>query len=634
MSYGNHNGLHISRAIIAENIGVTRVSQGAGSLGTASTNNLGGTLEFQSRTPSNEFSGTVAATYGADDTKRGFIRLDSGALTQGGLKGSVSYVYQDADKWKGEGAQRQHQVNAKIVQPLGDGSLTGFLNFSDRRENDYQDMSAEMITRLGNDWDNFAPDWATAIAVANAYVAAGGDDAAAVYPGNIASVDDAYYDASGLRRDWLAGVTLEGSLTQAIKGKITGYYHKNTGMGLWYTPYVATPGGAPISIRTTEYDIERKGVIAGLDIDLGAHKIATGLWYENNDFNQARRYYGLADQASPSQTSLNYPKNPFYTQWEFDYTTKTLQTYLSDSWTITDALTISAGFKGMQVKNEASPIVKGGFAEGKINAEDWFLPQAGVVYRVAEKTEVFGNYTENMRAYASAASTGPFSVTQEGFDAGLTTLKPETSQTWEMGVRTRSGQFQGSVAAYYVNFKNRQISLATGPSIVGSPSVLQNVGDVRSVGVEFAGLYNLTDTLSLFASYAYNHSQYRDDVYNASDVLIAATKGKTVVDSPKHLLKGEIAYDAKAFFGRLGANYTSKRYYNYLNDRSVGGRVLLDGSIGYRLQGFELQLSVTNLLDKEYVSTVGSGGYGNSGDRQTLLTGAPRQWFVTLRKDF
>ena len=32
MSYGNHNGLHISRAISSENIGLIRVSQGSGSL--------------------------------------------------------------------------------------------------------------------------------------------------------------------------------------------------------------------------------------------------------------------------------------------------------------------------------------------------------------------------------------------------------------------------------------------------------------------------------------------------------------------------------------------------------------------------------------------------------------------------
>ncbi|MDI1296564.1 MAG: Plug domain-containing protein, partial [bacterium] len=34
MSYGNHNGLHITRAVSSENIGSVRVSQGAGSIGT------------------------------------------------------------------------------------------------------------------------------------------------------------------------------------------------------------------------------------------------------------------------------------------------------------------------------------------------------------------------------------------------------------------------------------------------------------------------------------------------------------------------------------------------------------------------------------------------------------------------
>ena len=52
MSYGPTNGLHISRAIISENIASTSVAQGAGALGTASTSNLGGTIQFTSRTPS------------------------------------------------------------------------------------------------------------------------------------------------------------------------------------------------------------------------------------------------------------------------------------------------------------------------------------------------------------------------------------------------------------------------------------------------------------------------------------------------------------------------------------------------------------------------------------------------------
>lgn len=55
MSYGNHNGLHISRAVMSENMGNVSLAQGAGALSTASTSNLGGTLAFSSSDPSQEF---------------------------------------------------------------------------------------------------------------------------------------------------------------------------------------------------------------------------------------------------------------------------------------------------------------------------------------------------------------------------------------------------------------------------------------------------------------------------------------------------------------------------------------------------------------------------------------------------
>ncbi len=116
---------------------------------------------------------------------------------------------------------------------------------------------------------------------------------------------------------------MEGPLTDALSGKLTGYCHGNKGQGIWYTPYVPTPGGAPISVRTTEYDIKRMGVIGSLLLELGSHKVSTGLWYEDNDFNQAHRFYGLANAAAPSRKSTSFMRDPFFTQWEFDYKTET-----------------------------------------------------------------------------------------------------------------------------------------------------------------------------------------------------------------------------------------------------------------------------------------------------------------------
>ena len=127
----------------------------------------------------------------------------------------------------------------------------------------------------------------------------------------------------------------------------------------------------------------------------------------------------------------------------------------------------------------------------------------------------------------------------------------------------------------------------------------------------------------------------------AGGVVISPTKGKTVVDSPKHMLKGEAAYEDEHFIARIGADYMTKRYFTYLNDESVPGRVIVDASLGYKfgdelrfLKGFSIEGSVTNLTDKTYIATVGSNGFTASGDNQTLLAGAPRQWFVTLKRGF
>ncbi len=642
-SYGNHNGAHLSRVVIPENVGSVRVSQGAGSIGTQATNNLGGTIETFSMDPMDDLGAMVSATYGSDDTRRGFVRLNVVDPGEGGPRGYVSYAYTTTDKYKGVGVQEQHLVNAKFMVDVGDVVLDSWFSFSDRAEQDYQDMTAEMISRLGSDWDNFGPgNYALAVQVADIGANRGdtgttplNPGAGKVYPGLITSADDAYYDASGLRRDTVFAVGLTTPVGDMGKFKIKAYHHANEGQGLWGTPYVNSPTGVPMALRTTEYNMGRYGVFGSLAYEIANHDVSLGAWYEHNDFRQARRFYAFESRTNPGRDFREFQTNPFFTQWEFDFNTKTLQYHVQDKVDF-GALTVSLGSKGFRVTNEASAIVSASFPEGKIKAEDWFQPHVGFAYDLGNSAEIFGGFTQVTRAFASATTTGPFSTNQTGFNAIKGNLKPEQSDTFEMGVRYNTSMVNLVAAAYYVNFRNRLLAFASGPSIVGSPSVLQNVGGVRAFGFEAAADVRFGGDFNAYVSYAYNDTTYRDDVVNASGTLVAAIKGKTVVDSPKHILRGELAYNpATGVFGRVGANFMSKRFYNYLNDAAVDSRVILDAAIGFRFtETIELQANVTNLLDKDYVSTVGSGGFGNTGDRQTLLTGAPRQFFVTLKAGF
>lgn len=632
MSYGNHNGLHASRAVSSENVGSVVLSQGSGALDTASTSNLGGTVEFLTADPKEDFGARTALSAGSDDALRAFIRIDSGEFATG-TRVYVSYTDQQTDKWKGGGEQEQQQANFKLVQPIGSAELTAFYSWSDRAEQDYQDLSLDMIDRLGGNNDNFFPDWGGAIAAANAC-------AAAAFSAPVC--DDQYWNASGLREDTLGYLDLAVPIGDFLALDIKGYLHENEGMGLWGTPYVPTPGGAPLSIRTTEYDIDRTGVITALTATIGDHELNGGVWYEDNDFNQARRFYGEPNLTGPTRSFLDFQRDPFFTQWEYEFNTKTTQWHLQDTWSINDAFKLNFGFKSIKVENEGVPIIATGNAinvASAIEAEETFLPQAGFTWALSETNEIFGSYAENMRAFVSAATSGPFSTTQDGFDAIVDTLDPETSQTVELGWRFRNHSFQGVLAAYYVTFDDRLLGISLGSSIVGSPSALANVGEVKTTGFEAGLLWEPIQNWSVFGSYSYTDSTYEDDVV-AGDGTVTLTAGNTVVDTPENMLKGEIAYDNGQLFARLGFDYIDKRYFTYLNDQEVDSRTLLDLSLGYRLRDFgivdqlTLQLNATNLTDEEYISTVGSGGFGNSGDRQTLLTGAPRQYFLMLDARF
>lgn len=624
MSYGNLNGLHISRAISSENVARADLSQGTGSLDTPSSSNLGGTLQFYSSDPTKAFGLQAAQTLGTNSNRRTFVRLDSGTSDLGAFY--ASFTRQTADKWRGQGQQRQDQFNLKYVKDFGANRLSAFINTSNRREVDYQDMSLEMVNRLGYQWDNYYPDINAAL-----------QSAKGVWKRGETNVDDAYYAGSGLRKDTLAGATLDAKLAEGLSLKTTVYHHKNDGRGLWFTPYTASPDGTPVALRTTEYGMRRNGLSSTLDYELGSHQLRASYWHESNSFDQARRFYAVSPNAVPDVYS--FPSNPFFTQWQYNFSTKTDQFSLSDTVAITPELTLGAGFKSLRATIDANRQVGSGPA-GSITASKGFLPQVGLNYQLSRTDELFTSVSRNMRAYQGAATgTTPFATSQVGFDAIKGSLRPETSDNIEAGWRTSNRLYQAAVTAYVVNFKDRLLGVTQGSGIQGNPTVLSNVGGVQTKGLEAALSVRLAPGLSWYNSLSLSNSTYRDNVVSkdaSNNTVTVATAGKHVVDAPDQMVKSILSFDNGQWFGNVGADYMSKRYFSYLNDAAVAGRTLFNISGGLRTKalGFlsegSVQIGVTNLANRKYISTVGSNGFGNSGDSQTLLTGAPRQVFITL----
>ena len=110
---------------------------------------------------------------------------------------------------------------------------------------------------------------------------------------------------------------------------------------------------------------------------------------------------------------------------------------------------------------------------------------------------------------------------------------------------------------------------------------------------------------------------------------------------------GQIAM--RAFVGCVSQQVAAQRSAeakarHELNDEvGVGDYTLLNLGVGYRftnpgvLGELVLQADATNVTDEEYFSTIDSNGFVNAdpnGTTQTLLRGAPRQFFVSAEARF
>jgi iron complex outermembrane receptor protein len=644
MSYRNYNGLHISRAISSENLGKISVSQGIGALGTASNSNLGGTIQFYSLDPSDKAGAKVEQSAGEYSTLRTFGRYDSGLLGNTNTKIAVSVSDQGQDKWKGTGEQNSTQVNTKLVTNFDNAKLSAFFNWSDRQEADYMDLSKDSINRLGYKNDYLAPNWALAKQIGVAAGAGGNFNPINTPNGVITSPDDSYYNGSGLREDKLAGVTLDYSFNDAVSVKTTAYHHDQSGTGTWWLPDPPQSGTVgPVALRTLGFGINRNGFLSALNIQTGIHKINTGIWYENNQFDNSMRFFSQANGPSSAYEAPSF--SPYYTRWNYGFETNTIQLHAQDTVKLTDRLTANFGFKSphtiTSVKSHDDTAANF-LLNGSLTAEKSFLPQGGLNFKVDENNELFADAAENIRAYRGVVKggTSPFDTTQAGFDAIKGKIKPESSFTQEIGWRFRNRELEASLTGYHVEFNNRLLALQQGAAIIGNPSVLANVGRVETFGGEAFLAWSPINFVKLSNSISYNDSKYKDNF--TSDGVTFKSAGKNVVDAPHLIFSSQLSYDDGSAFANVGTNFIGRRFYTYVNDNSISSYELWNLGGGYRWKNvgpaneLSVRFTVNNLLDKRYY-VLGDNPIPASdagGTSYNLLAGAPRTALFTVGAKF
>jgi iron complex outermembrane receptor protein len=687
--YGNYNGLSPSRAVSSENVDRVVLASGAASLGVASTSNLGGAIETFSRDPLAERTFNIRQTAGSYDTTRTFLRMDTGDLG-GGNSGYISFLHHDARAWDFDGHQKGNQVNAKFVHQDDRGKLTGYFSWNDKVEPN------EDATAYGNQQvagSTFFPYTRPFLYPdLNACSSTLTNGTPPVAQGN--NFSNCFSAAQ--RTDMLGYVKYDYNFSNNITWSNQVYYHYNYGRGIVAGPInqaglptlfasyfpglvVGSPtsaatltnisnlfGGTGNEVRTTEYMINRGGLTSTLNWQIGDHKIEAGVWWEHNEDAQHRAWYPFA-AANNDLSPYDEPTGPAaFIQYYARFVVNDVQLHLQDSWTIRPDFTVQFGFKSsLQDANgkfpinqvnlpSANPPIR--YPSGSITSNEWFLPQVGALWDVTAHEQVFANVQENMRQFIpyGAGSNfygfSPWSLgSQAAFKLFKDTVKPETSWTYELGVRSQRQVdlgiltgVSGQASVYHVNFKNRLLNIAAYNFINPGAAVLANVGGVTTNGADLAATLQFGPHFRLYNAVSYNKSTYDSDYQTGSAsgaITSVATGGKQVPLTPKWLNKTILGTSWGGFDAQLSADYVGSRYVTYLNDLSVKSTFLMGLEASYSfdlapggwMKAARLSANVINLFDRKGVSsanvTGNSGGY-------TAFPLTPREGFVTLSADF
>ncbi|WP_244192063.1 TonB-dependent receptor [Komagataeibacter sucrofermentans] len=672
MSYRNYNGLNPVLAVSSENVQGIDVSQSAGAESVAATNNLGGSLAYTSSDPKHKLGGSINQGFGSFDTFHTYARVDSGDLNKTGTRFYASYMRNDQQRWKGYGEQFYQQVNAKLVQPIGQSSsVSAYFDWSDLHELEYQDMSPDIIDHLGPNSDDFYNGRASGYLTAyNAALATQTKGKSGGYPAGYNKLSDptdaSYYEGATNENDIIGYLKADLALTNSVRWTTTAYGHGESQQTTFTTPYVGSPNGSPLSELVKQPSIRRFGVISQVTYDVAHNHIGGGVWYENNDYQSPMYQYAEPNvvngviQGSPLNP-LGHFKNPFAEIFNQNYNTNTFTAFVQDTYRPIRNLALHFGFKsvlnttrvGDGYLNQSYYGNIGNITSGESQTvAKPFLPHIGVDWTFLKHHELFIDISENVHTYAQSGfklSNSPFAVTQDAYNNSRNSIRPETAWTYAIGYRYHDKLLNASVYAYRTNFNNRLQQISSGPA-VNPVSSVSNVGGVTMNGVDAALTITPLRNLAITNSISYNHAVYDNNMTDSDGTHL--TRGQQVVNYPRFMYKARLAYDWRALSFYIDGNYVGQRNYSYDGDYRVPGYWLSNlglqwhvkkttdtgPRLGGFLRGLTLSFNLTNLTNTRYIATMGENGNPMTGSSaytdQSMLIGTPRMAFGAIKADF
>ncbi len=248
--------------------------------------------------------------------------------------------------------------------------------------------------------------------------------------------------------------------------------------------------------------------------------------------------------------------------------------YAQNQLRIDDRWVLLGGVRYDQADTENRNVTAGTTQRSDDDQVSW---SGGAMYLGENGVNPYISYTESFDPLGRVDSDGDL-------------YEPREGRQWEAGVKVSPFGWDGYVTAAVFDLQESN-------TLINSPSGFQvQEGERTSQGFELEGVGYLTDDLKVTAAYTYTDSRLEDDQrapliprHQASTWLDYAFTGGALNDVT---LGGGVRY--------VGSTIDT----SVADNTAVDSYTLVDAMVGYEFaDGWQAQLNVNNLTDKEYVAS-------------------------------
>ena len=304
-----------------------------------------------------------------------------------------------------------------------------------------------------------------------------------------------------------------------------------------------------------------------------------------------------------------------------------LEIFAMDRWHFAERWTLVYGAQAVTGSREVDNVnVSSGAQRNPNDTYESFNPRLGVIYQVADRSELFANVSKLYEAPTLYELEDEVQANNDTLDA----MQGVVGEVGTRGVAPfgQDNEWNWEVAVYYAQIEDEILSVEK-PGAPGTSQVT-NVEDTIHAGVEalFGASFALGDgehRIEPLLSLTYNDFTFDNDpVYGDNQLPVA----------PEFFIKGEVMYrHANGFFAGPTFDIVDDRFADFENSYEVDGYELVGLRTGVTRDTWEVYLEGRNLTDEAYVANLTVRNDANINDA-LLQAGEPRSVFAGIRFDF